>query len=136
MVRAMSRDPSVWEKPEQFIPERHLSKEGPFEHINSVLAYGFGRRCVPFAVSKCSMNSFLHSKYRICVGRWMANDLLFISIAMILATVNISGPAADNSKMDVEDQYSEHGFWYVLFESMMGNSTNLYSLLLIALPNF
>ncbi|KAF5367770.1 hypothetical protein D9758_009822 [Tetrapyrgos nigripes] len=65
-IWAMNRNSSVWQNPDEFIPERHLRQDGQFDHISSILAYGFGRR--------------------ICVGRWMANDTLFISIAIILAT--------------------------------------------------
>lgn len=43
----MNRDPDVYTDPEKFLPERFVdSKFGPFESINNIYAFGFGRRCV------------------------------------------------------------------------------------------
>ncbi|THU99695.1 cytochrome P450, partial [Dendrothele bispora CBS 962.96] len=64
--QAMTHDESQFSKPDHFIPERHLNKENS---ISSILAYGFGRR--------------------VCVGRYMANDTMWITIASVLATKNI-----------------------------------------------
>ncbi|THU99673.1 cytochrome P450 [Dendrothele bispora CBS 962.96] len=82
-IWAMTHDESQFGKPDQFIPERHLNKKN---NINSILAYGFGRR--------------------VCVGRYMANDTIWITIASILATKNISSLPNEN----VEDYFSDGGF--------------------------
>ncbi|KAF5360076.1 hypothetical protein D9758_007556 [Tetrapyrgos nigripes] len=82
-IWAITHDPSVYKDPDQFIPERHLHKDG---NINSILAYGFGRR--------------------VCVGRYMANDTIWLTIAATLAAVKISSLPNEN----VEDYYSDGGF--------------------------
>ncbi|THU99692.1 cytochrome P450, partial [Dendrothele bispora CBS 962.96] len=61
-TRAMTHDESQFSEPDHFLPERHLNKEN---NISSILAYGFGRR--------------------VCVGRYMANDTIWITIASVLA---------------------------------------------------
>jgi cytochrome P450 len=48
LTRAISRDETIYESPEEFIPERFLKKGG--EGGNSALdpdsyVFGFGRRC-------------------------------------------------------------------------------------------
>ncbi|KAF5365078.1 hypothetical protein D9758_010984 [Tetrapyrgos nigripes] len=86
-IWAMTHDPSVHKDPDCFIPERHLREDGHFENINSILAYGFGRR--------------------VCVGRYMANDTMWLTIASTLAAVNISPlPNGGNA----EDYFSEGAF--------------------------
>ncbi|KAF5366399.1 hypothetical protein D9758_009753 [Tetrapyrgos nigripes] len=86
-IWAMTHDASVYKDPDQFIPERHLHKDGHFDNINSILAYGFGRR--------------------VCVGRYMANDTIWLTIAMTLAAVKISSLPNKN----VEDYFSDGAFW-------------------------
>ncbi|KAF5366390.1 hypothetical protein D9758_009773 [Tetrapyrgos nigripes] len=86
-IWAMTHDPSVYKDPDQFIPERHLRKDGHFDNINSILAYGFGRR--------------------VCVGRYMANDTVWLTIAATLAAVKISTLPNEN----VEDYFSDGAFW-------------------------
>ncbi|KAK7448457.1 cytochrome p450 [Stygiomarasmius scandens] len=85
-IWAMTHDPSVYENPDQFIPERHLREDGQFDSINSILGYGFGRR--------------------VCVGRYMADDTVWLAIASVLATVNISSILNEN----VEDKYTDTSF--------------------------
>ncbi|THU87630.1 cytochrome P450 [Dendrothele bispora CBS 962.96] len=82
-IWAMTHDKSKFDKPNEFIPERHLNEK---YDINSILAYGFGRR--------------------ICVGRYMADDTTWLAIASILATKNISSLPNKN----VEDYFSDGGF--------------------------
>ncbi|KAE9386329.1 cytochrome P450, partial [Gymnopus androsaceus JB14] len=68
--RAMNRDPAVYKRPEEFLPERFLdaSSGGPFIDIDSIHAYGFGRR--------------------ICAGRYMADNTVWLTIASVLATLS------------------------------------------------
>ncbi|KAK7466159.1 hypothetical protein VKT23_004882 [Stygiomarasmius scandens] len=86
-IWAMTHDPNTMESPDKFIPERHLRKGEKFDSINTVLAYGFGRR--------------------ICAGRWMANDVIWLAIASVLATVKISSIPNNH----VEDYFSDGAFW-------------------------
>ncbi|KAF5336745.1 hypothetical protein D9758_016281 [Tetrapyrgos nigripes] len=85
-IWAMTHDTSVYEDADRFIPERHLCKDGHFDNINSILAYGFGRR--------------------VCVGRYMANDTIWLAIASTLAAVDISTLPNEN----VEDYFSDGAF--------------------------
>ncbi|THU98569.1 cytochrome P450 [Dendrothele bispora CBS 962.96] len=82
-IWAMTHNESHFDKPNQFIPERHLNKKNK---INSILAYGFGRR--------------------VCVGRYMADDTIWITIASVLATKNISSLPNEN----VEDYFCDGAF--------------------------
>ncbi|KAF5365306.1 hypothetical protein D9758_005453 [Tetrapyrgos nigripes] len=82
-IWAMTHDASVYKDPDQFIPERHLRNDGHFDNINSILAYGFGRR--------------------VCVGRYMANDTIWLAIAATLAAVEISSLPNEN----VEDYFTD-----------------------------
>ncbi|KAF5365293.1 hypothetical protein D9758_005475 [Tetrapyrgos nigripes] len=86
-IWAMTHDASIYKDPDQFIPERHLREDGHFDNINSILAYGFGRR--------------------VCVGRYMANDTIWLAIAVTLAAVEISGLPNEN----VEDYYGDGALW-------------------------
>ncbi|PFH46818.1 hypothetical protein AMATHDRAFT_198914 [Amanita thiersii Skay4041] len=69
------RDPEMYPDPDEFRPERFL-KEGKFS-MDGILdphtiAFGFGRR--------------------ICPGRFLADEWLYISIASVLSTYNILPP--------------------------------------------
>ncbi|KAF7346243.1 hypothetical protein MSAN_01851300 [Mycena sanguinolenta] len=64
-VWSMNRDPDVYgADAHEFNPERHLNNEFPDTHQDGHHSYGFGSR--------------------LCVGKYMANDTLFINIAFIL----------------------------------------------------
>ncbi|THV03100.1 cytochrome P450 [Dendrothele bispora CBS 962.96] len=82
--KAMTHDGARFYNPDQFIPERHLNQKN---NINSILAYGFGRR--------------------VCVGRYMADDMIWMTIASVLATKNISSLPNEN----VEDYFTDGTFW-------------------------
>lgn len=73
----MNRDPETWgPDAHEFVPERHLDADGnlapaPVDTVGeSHVTFGFGRR--------------------ICVGRHVANNSLFLNIASILWTFNIN----------------------------------------------
>ncbi|KIK53241.1 hypothetical protein GYMLUDRAFT_49414 [Collybiopsis luxurians FD-317 M1] len=83
-VWAMTRDERVYSIPEKFLPERFLTPDGKLNDDNIPLSYGFGRR--------------------ICVGRLLAEDTLWIAIALTLATCNITKKTDANGRLvDVED---------------------------------
>ncbi|KAF9077201.1 cytochrome P450 2 Le.CYP2 [Rhodocollybia butyracea] len=80
-IWAMNRDPNVYSEPNKFIPERFLdSQSGPFTSINDIYAYGFGRR--------------------VCVGRYMADNTVWLAIAYILATLDLR-KAKDNEGNEI-----------------------------------
>lgn len=87
--RGMALDNSVYAEPTQFNPNRYLSKSrgGNAEpHLDA--AFGFGRRqiCLIFVT-----NSFAHTVvHRICPGRYLATASIWIAVAIIFTTVNIT----------------------------------------------
>ncbi|KIK50452.1 hypothetical protein GYMLUDRAFT_182718 [Collybiopsis luxurians FD-317 M1] len=81
-IWAMNRDPDVYYEPDKFIPERYLeSKKGPFRRINDIHAFGFGRR--------------------VCPGRYMAENTVWLAIASVLATVTL-GKAKDEKGNEID----------------------------------
>jgi cytochrome P450 len=74
-----THDPSVYPKPMEFIPERFLAtKTHAAETDPRTWTFGYGRR--------------------VCPGRYVADNALFITIAQTLATFNIS-KAVENGKV-------------------------------------
>ncbi|KZV73583.1 cytochrome P450 [Peniophora sp. CONT] len=70
-VYAMLRDPSVYDSPDTFKPERFIEREGKVAEPNPRLCFfGFGRR--------------------ICPGRELADVSVWIETAVILATLSIT----------------------------------------------
>ncbi|KAJ3936334.1 MAG: cytochrome P450 1 [Lentinula lateritia] len=77
---AMNRNPNVYQDPDEFLPERHLkSAAGPFESIDNIYAYGFGRR--------------------VCAGRYMADNTIWLTVASVLAAFTM-GKAKDGNVME------------------------------------
>ncbi|KAJ4463623.1 cytochrome P450, partial [Lentinula lateritia] len=71
----MNRDPDVYTEPDRFLPERYSDfPMGPFESINNIYTFGFGRR--------------------VCTGRHMAENTIWLMIASVLATFTL-GKAKD-----------------------------------------
>ncbi|KAF5385579.1 hypothetical protein D9757_006779 [Collybiopsis confluens] len=69
-IWAMNRDPERYSDPHDFRPERFLElPKGPFTSINDISAFGFGRR--------------------VCPGRYMADNSVWLAIASVLATLNL-----------------------------------------------
>jgi cytochrome P450 len=67
----MSRDPTIYKDPDEFMPERFLSSQAAgMSNKESTLPFGFGRR--------------------ICPGRHMADSSLFLYMACTLSTFNIT----------------------------------------------
>ncbi|KIK65999.1 hypothetical protein GYMLUDRAFT_954640 [Collybiopsis luxurians FD-317 M1] len=90
-IWAMNRDPDMYPDPEKFYPERFLnSPDGPYIKTNDVTAFGFGRR--------------------ICPGRYMADNTVWLAIASVLATLTLS-KAKDAEGHDIETSGEfTHGF--------------------------
>ncbi|KAF5369133.1 hypothetical protein D9757_011080 [Collybiopsis confluens] len=96
VIRAMNRDPSLYEDPDKFSPERHLNAPaGPFTNINNIHAFGFGRR--------------------ICVGRYMADNTVWLAIASILATLVLStAKDSEGKEIDIPGEFNNIFFLFVL----------------------
>ncbi|KAJ7813324.1 cytochrome P450 [Mycena leptocephala] len=76
-IRGMSLDEAVYSDPKSFFPERFLPKPaGKGEPHFSNVAFGFGRR--------------------ICSGQYVADNSVWIAIASILASSNISNAVDEN----------------------------------------
>ncbi|KAJ9604248.1 hypothetical protein H2200_011082 [Cladophialophora chaetospira] len=75
----MSRDPAVYKDPEKFAPERfYPEQEGGAAEPFLVGPFGFGRR--------------------ICVGRHLAQASVWIFIATLIATVDVSKPLGHDGR--------------------------------------
>ncbi|KAH7878626.1 cytochrome P450 2 Le.CYP2 [Lentinula edodes] len=91
-IWAMNRDPDVYTEPDRFLPERYSeSPTGPFESINNIYAFGFGRR--------------------VCAGRHMAENTIWLTIASVLATFTL-GKAKDGkgNEIDIPGEYTDQFF--------------------------
>jgi len=66
---AVMHDPSLYPDPFSVVPERYLKEDGKLNPDPRLFAFGYGRR--------------------ICPGQLLAEDTLFIVVAMVLATLNI-----------------------------------------------
>ncbi|KAJ4499426.1 cytochrome P450 [Lentinula lateritia] len=80
-VWAMNWDKEVYPEPDRFLPERHLNiPGGPFTNINDISAFGFGRR--------------------VCAGRYMADNTVWLTVASVLATLTL-GKAKDKNGNEI-----------------------------------
>ncbi|KAJ7782203.1 cytochrome P450 [Mycena olivaceomarginata] len=83
-IRGMSLDEAVYSDPKSFFPERFLPKPaGKGEPHFSNVAFGFGRR--------------------ICSGQYVADNSVWIAIASILASSNISNALDENGHVIVPE---------------------------------
>ena len=92
MCRTILHDPRTYPEPMQFKPERFLTKDPAIlDPVN--VAFGYGRR--------------------ICPGRYMAYDGMWITIASVLACYEI-GTAMDDSGREIElrEDFVSSFVWY------------------------
>jgi len=91
-IWAMNRDPDVYTAPDEFIPERFLdTPTGPFTSINDIYAFGFGRR--------------------VCVGRYMADNTVWMTIASVLATLTLrKAKDMEGNEIDIPEEYTSNFF--------------------------
>ena len=93
-IRAMFHDENIYPDPFSFDPTRFLDTEGRLDpsipHPN-LIDFGFGRRYVFKLFSQDFIQcSFVHLFIlRTCPGRHVASDILFITVASILSTLDI-----------------------------------------------
>jgi cytochrome P450 len=98
--RAVMHDPTVFNEPFEFKPERYLTSEGNINpHVLSPedAAFGYGRRWVlnfPLLPQNSVNSDFEYN--RICPGRHLSNETLSIMAISILACFDIS-PALDDA---------------------------------------
>ncbi|THU76219.1 cytochrome P450, partial [Dendrothele bispora CBS 962.96] len=73
-VWAINHNPDRYSNPDKFMPERYLNEDGSYNEmyrsINTIDAYGHGRR--------------------VCVGRYVADATLWLTMASVLATMSVS----------------------------------------------
>ncbi|KIK50583.1 hypothetical protein GYMLUDRAFT_438456 [Collybiopsis luxurians FD-317 M1] len=87
-IWAMNRDPDVYYEPDKFMPERLLeSEKGPFRNISEIYAFGFGRR--------------------VCAGRHMAENTVWLTIASVLATITLAKAKDEKgNEIDIPGEYT------------------------------
>ncbi|KAI0373870.1 cytochrome P450 [Pilatotrama ljubarskyi] len=88
---AILQDPEEYEQPEEFRPERFI-RDGQLDHSVRdpyAFAFGYGRR--------------------ICAGRYLADDALFLTVASVLHVFNI-GPPLDEHGQPIKVKHElKHG---------------------------
>ncbi|KAF9058834.1 cytochrome P450 1 [Rhodocollybia butyracea] len=88
-IWGINRDPNVFPEPNKFMPERFLnSPTGPYTNINSIYAFGFGRR--------------------VCAGRHMADNTVWLTIVSVLATLNLRKAKDDaGNEIDIPGEFTQ-----------------------------
>ena len=71
-INSAHRDPAYWEEPEEFRPERWLSKDGKFQKRDGLLTFSIGPRT--------------------CMGESLARNELFLFFCSIMQRFNVSLP--------------------------------------------
>ncbi|TFK73304.1 cytochrome P450 [Pluteus cervinus] len=85
----MTHNPDIYPDPEEFKPERFLNTDGSLNDDDCHLTFGFGRR--------------------ICPGRYLASDIVWLAAVRIIATLELSDPKdpATGESIDLDKhQYS------------------------------
>jgi cytochrome P450 len=105
----MTRDEEVYPDPESFKPERFLKNGTLNKEIRDPrdIVFGFGRRYV-FSRSRSIVLIMLCLRcIRICPGRYLAYSILWMSIASILATLEIA--KSDDTVLPEDGRYFTAG---------------------------
>ena len=101
-------DPAVYEDPDAFRPERFIrdGKLDPSVQDPGSFVFGFGRRCVGTRFHSRCRRGIDVNDFRICPGRHFAMASLFINVASVLHTLDIT-PALDADGRPVKIKYSQ-----------------------------
>ncbi|THH33486.1 hypothetical protein EUX98_g687 [Antrodiella citrinella] len=90
-IPAMLHDEAMYPEPHKFDPDRHLKdgKINPAVRDPSAMAFGFGRR--------------------ICPGRYMARESMWLTVASVLATMDIGMAIGEDGRPIVPDETYRQG---------------------------
>ncbi|KAF8883247.1 cytochrome P450 [Infundibulicybe gibba] len=87
-IWSMSRSEAIHKNPDKFEPERHLDDRGQLKEDGPVMAFGFGRRG--------------------CAGRHMASSTVWLIIACVLSTLDVSKAKDINGdEIEIEGKYTD-----------------------------
>ncbi|PPQ99635.1 hypothetical protein CVT24_005213 [Panaeolus cyanescens] len=90
-IWSITHDERRYTDPLSFNPDRFFDEEGRLNGDDRVLAYGFGRR--------------------LCVGRYLASNTLWLMMATILASFSIRPKTdAEGREIPIDDDFEEGGF--------------------------
>ncbi len=101
--RAMLHNPDDYPCPEQFNPDRFIKDSSLDREVldPSVIAFGFGRRSVLWSNNYFSTKIWFFCAGRVCPGRYLAKDTLYLTLASILCVYEIL-PAIDKMGKPVQ----------------------------------
>lgn len=104
MSRAILRDPSRYANPEMFNPSRFLTSEGTLDPDvpDPTEGFGYGRR--------------------ICVGRHFAMDIMWLTVANVLAVFEVNESVdAFGRVVKAREEYTTGLFRYVIIRHTLGS---------------
>ena len=104
----MTRDENKYKDAHIFDPDRFFTANGELNDDDTILAFGFGRRCVLTAWKPYILSQADIVDRSICAGRYMADATVWATIVSLLATFNITkAKDKDGNTIEVEEKYSD-----------------------------
>jgi cytochrome P450 len=105
----MTRDEEVYPNAESFKPERFIKDGALNKKIKDPrdIVFGFGRRCIFFAYCLSRLIPLFILCIRICPGRHMGFNTLWMTFAAILATLEIT--ESDETVLPQDGRYFSPG---------------------------
>lgn len=108
----MTRDENKYKDAHKFNPDRYFTADGELNNDDTILTFGFGRRCVLILLGNCILYSPLtltsSTVYSICAGRHMADATVWGTIVSLLATFDVTKARdKDGNIIEVEEKYSD-----------------------------